>query len=112
MSLVAGTATEELDDFIVGVISAVLEKAGARVEIWSGDGRFRTATVELPRVRYPFYLVLQTYEHRVGIPVYQKDSEALYQVLNNTPNPDYITPYIIDNVPLWQSPEFLFRQLS
>ncbi len=114
LSLLAGTATDacQLDDFIVGVTSAVLVKAGARVEIWSGDGRFRTAAIELPRIRYPFYLVLQTHEHRVGIPVYQRDSEALYQALNNTANPDYITPYRIDNVPIWQQYMDTKRKMS
>ena len=104
LSLVNNMADDacQLDDFIIGVVSAVLTRAGKHAEIYSGDGRFFDATVELPKIRYPFYMVVTTSRDRVGVPVYQHDCNVLHEALNHTPNPDYIEPYHDDEAPLWR----------
>ena len=80
----------QLDDFMIGVVAAVVTRAGLRTHIYSVDKRFRAEQIELPQIMYPFYLVVHTHQHRVGIPVYQSDSKTLYSALNMTTNPDYI----------------------
>ena len=51
----------QIDDFMLSVVAAILVDAGKRVRIYSKDGRFRRQTLELPRIRYPFYCVVQTF---------------------------------------------------
>ncbi len=104
LSLVNGMADDacQLDDFIIGVIAAVLTRAGKHAEIYSADGRFQTEVLELPRIRYPFYIVVSTNHERVGIPVYQRDCAVLHEALNHTPNPDYIEPYRDEEAPIWR----------
>ena len=80
----------QLDDFMIGVVAAVVTRAGLRAHIYSVDKRFRAEQIELPQIMYPFYLVVHTRQHRVGIPVYQSDSKTLYCALNMSTNPDYI----------------------
>ena len=67
----------QIDDFVVAVAVAVLQDAGKRVEVYSRDGRFQLPTLQLPRIRYPFFMVVQTHDSTVGVPVYQKDSSVL-----------------------------------
>ena len=81
----------QLDDFMIGVVAAVVTKAGLEAQILTGDKRFYEKHIELPRIYYPFYLVVHTEQNRVGIPVYQRDSEILYGALNNSPNPSRFT---------------------
>ena len=54
-----------------------------------------------PRIRYPFFMVVQTHDSTVGVPVYQKDSSVLYTAIQRVPNPDYIAPYMDPGAPLW-----------
>ena len=61
----------QVDDFIVGVTAALLSRQGAKVDIRSVDSRFFGEVIELPQIRYPFYMVVQTHVKRIGIPVYQ-----------------------------------------
>ena len=91
----------QLDDIIIGVVAALLSRQGARVEIFSTDSRFFGETLELPTIRYPFYMVVHTHGHRVGIPVYQRDSRILDQELQGTANPAYVVPYEDAAQPLW-----------
>ena len=44
----------QLDDFIIGVVAALLSRQGARVEIFSTDSRFFGETLDLPMIRYLF----------------------------------------------------------
>jgi len=92
LSFVDALATDacQLDDFMIGVIAAVVTKAGLQAQIYTGDKRFYEKHIELPRIYYPFYLVVHTEHSRVGIPVYQRDSRILYDALNKSPNPDHI----------------------
>ena len=92
LSFVDALATDacQLDDFMIGVIAAVVTKAGLQAQIYTGDKRFYEKQIELPRIYYPFYLVVHTEHSRVGIPVYQHDSRILYDALNKSPNPDHI----------------------
>ena len=69
----------QLDDFIIGVVAALLSRQGARVDIFSTDSRFFGKTFELPLIRYPFYMVVHTHARRTGVPVYQRDSAILVQ---------------------------------
>ena len=83
----------QIDDFVVAVAVAVLQDAGKRVEVYSQDGRFQLSTLQLPRIRYPFFMVVQTHDSTVGVPVYQKDSSVLNTAIHGrVPNPDYIAP--------------------
>ena len=93
LSLLSAEAEDQcqLDDFVMGVCVAFTVRLGALVRMFSLDKRFRAQAIELPRILYPFYLVVQTSGSRVGVPVYQQDSAFLYRELNNSPNPDYIT---------------------
>ena len=92
----------QIDDFIVGIVAALLSRQGAHVDIYSTDGRFFGKTIVLPVIRYPFYMVVHTHEGRVGIPVYQRDSAILEQELRNTANPSYIVPYDDPEQPMWR----------
>ena len=90
-SFVDALATDacQLDDFMIGVIAAVVTKAGLQAQIYTADKRFYEKKIELPRIYYPFYLVVHTEQNRVGIPVYQRDSKILYDALNNSTNPSH-----------------------
>ena len=59
LSFVDALATDacQLDDFMIGVIAAVVTKAGLQAQIYTGDKRFYEKHIELPRICYPFYLV-------------------------------------------------------
>ena len=91
----------QLDDFIIGITSAILTYAGRSwPEIFSADGRFYAERIELPHIVYPFFMVMHTISSHIAIPIYQKDSEILYRVFNNAPNPDYVPPQRIEGVPM------------
>ena len=92
-----------MDDFIIAVVTGVLTDAGRSVQILSIDGRFYEATLSLPRILYPFYMVVHTHDNRVGIPVYQKDAAMLYNLVDGTHNPDYEPPRKVEGVPIYLS---------
>ena len=95
--------TCQIDDFMVSVVAAILVDAGKRVRIYSKDGRFRSQTLQLPRIRYPFYCVVQSVHDEVGVPIYQKDSKQLYESIRGRfQNPDYVQPYIDEAAPIWR----------
>ena len=64
LSFIDALATDacQLDDFMIGVIAAVVTKAGLQAQIYTGDKSFYEKQIELPRIYYPFYLVVHT-EH-------------------------------------------------
>ena len=90
----------QLDDFIIGVVSAILTYAGRWPQIFSADGRFYAEKIELPHIVYPFYMVMHTFSSHLAIPIYQKDSEILYHSFNNAPNPNYAPPQRIEGMPM------------
>lgn len=82
----------QIDDFMVSVVAAILVDAGKRVRIYSKDGRFRSLTLQLPRVRHPFYCVVQTFADEVGVPIYQRDSKQLYESILGAKVKKYVHP--------------------
>jgi hypothetical protein len=90
----------QIDDFMLCVVAAVLGDSGKRVKIYSHDGRFRSQILQLPRIHYPFYCVVQTFADEFGTPIYQRDSKVLYESINDRiRNPNYVQPYAIDVAP-------------
>lgn len=86
----------QLDDFVMAVAAALLARVGRKPEIFSMDGRFATERLVLPRIKYPFYMVVQTKLGRTAVPVYQKDSAIIFGALNDTPNPEFIAPFRVE----------------
>ena len=93
----------QIDDFMIGIATKALENPSRNVQIWSVDGRFTNKTIVLPKIVYPFYIIVQTQDSRVGIPIYQKDSATLYEMVHHTKNPDFGEPYTRHDVPIYMS---------
>ena len=80
----------QLDDYVLCIAYALLLRAGVpHVEILSTDGRFAGATIPLPDIRLPFYLVVQTQHSTAAAPVYQSDLRQLRLDFDNVPNTNH-----------------------